>query len=232
MSAVLDLSLRRRGLFVKLPSTQVIDLAAAAGFDFVIVDLEHSQLDFTSASMLVRHADVCGLPALVRLPDVDAGLINRLLEAGASGIQLSTVTRIEQVRELRRAMDYAPRGARSIGTAHRTAGYGRIRTAAYVAAQQDSPPLAVIQIETPTTCAPLDDLARAGADVVFIGQADLAVALSFDTALVALRVKQIVEAARGAHVAIGGIGLPPGTATYEVVGADIQLLSDAFDRAV
>ena len=44
--------------------------------------------------------------------------------------------------------------------------------------------------------------------------------------------EEIIKAARQAQVAIGGIGLPPEAATYEVVGADIQLLSDAFDRAV
>jgi 4-hydroxy-2-oxoheptanedioate aldolase len=232
MTPVLDLSATRRGIFVKLPSTQVIDLAVVAGFDFVIVDLEHSQLDFRDAAAMVGRASISGLPALVRLPDVNAGAVNRLLEAGAVGIQLSTVTSAEQVHALRRAMDYAPVGGRSIGTAHRLARYGKTPLADYVDSQHARPPLAVIQIETPTTASPIVDIANAGADVLFVGQADLTVAFEFDGDRVATRVHEIIEEARSADLAIGGIRLPDGLGTYDVVGADIGLLGDAFDRAL
>jgi 2-keto-3-deoxy-L-rhamnonate aldolase RhmA len=78
------------GTFVKLPAVDVVEMCALAGFDFVVVDLEHSALSEQDAIGLVRHADVCGLPALVRVPAVDAPAVNRLLENGATGIQLST----------------------------------------------------------------------------------------------------------------------------------------------
>jgi 4-hydroxy-2-oxoheptanedioate aldolase len=94
---MLDLGKRVRGIFLKLPATDVVDLAADAGFDFVVVDLEHSQLADVDAFRLVRHAYAIGFPALVRIATLDRGLVNRLLEAGAAGIHLSTVRRADDV---------------------------------------------------------------------------------------------------------------------------------------
>src|SRR5919201_3043327 len=105
------------GTFIKLAALESIEIAAAE-LDFAVVDLEHSQLAEGEAFRLVRHADALGFPAVVRIPEVDRGLVNRLLEAGAAGIQLSTVTRATEVAGLKRAMRYPPRGARSISLAH------------------------------------------------------------------------------------------------------------------
>ncbi len=224
----LDLSVPQRGIFLKLPSTQVVDMVAEAGFDFVIVDLEHSQLTEADAQTLTRHAEVLGLPAIVRLPRLDVGLVNRLLEAGAAGIQLSTVTRAQQVAELRVAMTYAPAGGRSIGNAHRLAGYGAEPLREYVERADAHPPLAVIQIETPDTDDPLDEIVAAGSDVLFVGRGDLAVAYRWDTARIDARERQILEAAAAGSVAGGGIGADPAKATYRVYGADIPLLARAL----
>src|SRR5947207_7808538 len=140
------------GTFVKLPALESIDIVASSGFDFAIVDLEHSQLSEGEALRLVRHAHALGFPVVVRIPANDAGLANRLLEAGAAGIQLSTVVSVEQVRELVRATRYAPAGRRSVSLAHPAAGYGMTTLADAVAAP---PPLLVGQIETAETEDPL-----------------------------------------------------------------------------
>src|SRR5581483_10685818 len=105
---------RQQGLFLKLPALESVDLVAASPLDFAVVDLEHSQLSEPDALRLVRHAHALGLRALVRIPTVDRGLVNRLLEAGAAGLQLSTVRTAAQVPMLRNAMRYAPEGLRSI----------------------------------------------------------------------------------------------------------------------
>jgi len=70
------------GTFLKLPATEAVDIAALAGFDFAIVDREHSQLGAGDALRLVRHAAAVGLPAVVRVAGRDPAAINRLLEAG------------------------------------------------------------------------------------------------------------------------------------------------------
>src|SRR4051794_41804297 len=80
------------GAFVKLPALESVEIAAAE-LDFAVVDLEHSQLSEGEALRLVNHARALGMPAVVRIPEVDRGLVNRLLEAGAAGPQLSPLRR-------------------------------------------------------------------------------------------------------------------------------------------
>jgi 4-hydroxy-2-oxoheptanedioate aldolase len=220
----------RRGVFVKLAATEVIDLVAGSPLDFAVVDLEHSQLAERDALRLVRHAHALGLPAIVRLASLDRGLVNRLLEAGASGIQLSSVTRADEVRELRAACRYAPDGNRSISLSHALAGYGATSLAEYLAAQREAP-LVVAQIETAATDDPLDEILAAGADVAFIGMTDLSVDLGLDSARVQARVAEIADAAARSGVALGGFGLERPDLRYTLVSSDLALLRSALDRA-
>lgn len=241
LRAALTAGRRVTGTFVKLPAIDSVELAARAGFDFVVVDGEHSGLGEESLIALVRHAAAVGLPALVRVPEVDAPRINRLLEAGAAGLQLSMLTGRDQVTALVAATRYAPRGERSISLAHPAAGFGLTGLAAYLAAEEADPPLLVGQIETAVTRDPLTELVR-GLDVVFVGTTDLAVSMGLtgaagDPALAA-RVAEIAAAARAAGVALGGWAARPdagliadfglGAAPYLVIGSDLQLLGTAL----
>jgi 4-hydroxy-2-oxoheptanedioate aldolase len=228
---MLELRNRARGVFVKLSSTEVIDLAAAAGFQFAVVDLEHSQLSEGDARALVRHGRASNFPALVRIPEPDRGLVNRLLEAGAAGIQLSTVRSAADVHKLRSQMSYAPDGGRSISLAHPQAGYGAVSLADYLAAQRAERPLLVAQIETAQTDDPLDAIAGAHPDVIFIGTTDLAVDLGLDEERVRARVDEIAAAARSAGVALGAFGLDDDRFTYQIMASDLSLLRTAFADA-
>lgn len=218
---------RRRGLFVKLAATEVLDITARSGVDFVVVDLEHSQLSESEGLRLVRHAAAIGLPALVRIPELDRGAVNRLLEAGARGIQLSTVRSVAQVRALRAATRYAPEGDRSVSLAHPAAAYGGVPLADYLEAQRLAPAELVIQIETATTDDPLPELLAAGADVAFIGTTDLSVDLGLDAARVRERVEAIASAADAAGVELGGFALDHPQVTYDISGSDVALLRTA-----
>lgn len=228
---MLELRNRARGVFVKLPSTEVIDLVAGAQFQFAVVDLEHSQLSEADALRLVRHARAIGLPTLVRLPALDRGLVNRLLEAGAAGIQLSTVRSAAQVRELRELSRYAPGGSRSISLAHAQAQYGAVGLADYLKAQVDDPPMVVIQIETAQTQDPLAEIFGAGPDVVFIGTTDLAVDLGLDGDRQRARVEEIAAAATAAGIPLGAFGLDDERVLYDVSASDVSLLRSALADA-
>jgi len=214
-------------LFVKLPALEVVDIAARSGLDFVVVDLEHSSLTEGEGLALVRHAAALGFPALVRVPEPDRGAVNRLLEAGARGVQLSTVRSIAHVEALLAATRYAPAGTRSVSLAHSAAGYGELSLADYLAAQQESPPELVIQIETADTDDPLEDVLAAGADVAFIGTTDLNVDLGLDPALLQERVDAIAIAADAAGIELGGFALDDPRVTYDVSGSDLALLRAA-----
>src|SRR6185312_6346961 len=76
------------GTFLKLGRREVIEILAIAGLDFVICDLEHSQITEQEAGNMITAGRACDLPVIVRLAHFDPGQVNRLLEAGAAGIQL------------------------------------------------------------------------------------------------------------------------------------------------
>jgi 4-hydroxy-2-oxoheptanedioate aldolase len=221
------------GTFLKLPATEAVDILALAGFDFAIVDREHSQLDEGDALRLVRHAAAVGFPAVVRVPDVDPGAVNRLLEAGAAGIQLSTVRSATQVRELVDATRYAPKGTRSVSLAHPMAGYGATPLMEAVLAET---PLLVGQIETAESDDPLDEILGADLDVAFLGLTDLTVALEFDADRVRERIEEVAKAAQAAGVVLGafaadGASIPDG-ARYAAVSSDLAMLRAAAGRVV
>ena len=76
------------GTFLKIPRFEVVDLLALAGFDFVVCDYEHAQMSVREACEVVRAGAGRGMPVMVRVPALDRGEINRLLEAGAAGANL------------------------------------------------------------------------------------------------------------------------------------------------
>ena len=218
---------RLKGAFVKLPAVEVIEILAAE-LDFAVVDLEHSQLGDADCLRLVRHAAVLGFPAVVRIPEVDRGLVNRLLEAGAAGIQLSTVVRAADVVALRAAARYAPNGNRSISLSHPGARYGAIGLDDYV--RNEAPPLIVAQIETVATEDPLDEILAASPDVAFVGVTDITVDAGLDRDRAGARVDEILSAADRAGVATGGFG-DDERFRYAVVSSDVSLLQGALARA-
>ena len=222
------------GTFIKLPALESVDLARSIGFDLATVDAEHSQLDERAILALLRHGAALGLPVLVRTPTRDAGELNRMLEAGAAGIQLSTLRSTRDRDALVSATRYAPDGARSVSLAHPQADYSGIPLARYLE-QSKAFPLLVGQIETATTDDPLADV-LSGLDAAFLGTTDLSVDLGrpgkLDDETVRARVAEIAAAAKGASVALGAwVATPEALASikdqglrYVLIGSDVQFL--------
>jgi 4-hydroxy-2-oxoheptanedioate aldolase len=228
------------GTFLKLPGRDAVSAVAGAGFDFAIVDLEHSQLSEGQARELVSVAALLGVPPAVRIPEHDRGAVNRLLEAGAAAIQLSSVQRAAEIRALVSDTRHAPHGRRSISLAQPAARYGRVPLADHVAALAADPPLVVAQVEHMRTADGLDELAAAGADVIFVGPTDLLVDAALDAAAAAARAAEVLAAAKARGVARGCFAATPGRAeelrrdgvAYIALGSDLAMLAAAADAAV
>jgi 4-hydroxy-2-oxoheptanedioate aldolase len=223
-------SLRKRlasgrlvGTFVKLPALEAVEICAQS-LDFCVVDYEHSQLSEADVLRLVRHAAAIDFAAVVRIPEVDRGLVNRLLEAGAAGFQLSSVRRVAEVQALASAAAYAPDGSRSISLAHPQARYGGVPLREYLSSLE--PPLLVIQLETRETDDPPVELCRAGADVAFLGLTDLLVDCGLDESAAAARADELAGAVAEAGIALGGFGAEE-RFRYSVVSSDVALLREA-----
>ncbi|OFV73836.1 HpcH/HpaI aldolase family protein [Rhodococcus erythropolis] len=223
------------GTMVKIDDFSVLDIARRAGLDFVVIDGEHSQLGDSGISRMLRYALALGLPALLRIASLEPGIINRALESGAAGIQLSNVNSRRQVVELIDATRYAPGGTRSIGLAHPGAGHGTIPIADYLEEEAAQPPLVVVQIESPHLLDPLADII-VGVDVAFHGPTDMSVALglhgSTDHADYREERRRLDAAAMRASVPIGSWIADPGELgeciargeRYVAIGSDLQIL--------
>jgi 2-keto-3-deoxy-L-rhamnonate aldolase RhmA len=191
------------GPFLKLPRPEVVDLLAQAGYDFVIVDMEHGQISEIEARTVITACAAAGLPAVVRLPDASSGVVNRLLEAGAVGIQRPKVRTRADAEGLRAAMHFPPEGTRSIGIANQWARYGAVPTP-QVVQEANARSVAVGMFETKEVERPMDGV-LGQLDVVFIGPGDLSIefGVPVDHADVQAHIAEIEAAAARTGTVLG-----------------------------
>lgn len=111
------------GSWITLGHPGIAEIMARAGFDWLVVDLEHSTISLKQAGELIRTIDLCGVPPLVRLSANDPVQIKRVMDAGAHGVIVPMVNSAQEAEAAVRAVQYPPRGQRGVGLA-RAQGYG------------------------------------------------------------------------------------------------------------
>ena len=134
------------GTWVKIPSLETVELLGHAGFDFVVVDMEHAPHALDTAYQLVFAAQAMGMRALVRLPDRQGTDIQRLLDAGADGLLVPHVAEVETAERVTRQMVFAPRGERGLGATSRAGRWGLLPISDYVR-HGDEQCLRMVQLE-------------------------------------------------------------------------------------
>lgn len=230
------------GLILFSGSPMLVEVAAAAGTDFVIMDMEHSPLELGECAHLMRTAEAAGMAALVRVPEVDAALIKKVLNLGAAGIAVPHAT-VESCRAALRAVRYAPEGDRGACPMVRSAGYGREAWDRH--AREANRRAAVIPlIEDRATLEDFDAMCAVdGLEVFFIGPTDLSIALgvpgaAFDDPAMSAALDRVVACARsrgkqvmttiGNRLDAGyGRRLVERGVSYVVLGTDGHLFMDA-----
>lgn len=201
------------GTWVKLPSMEAVELLGRAGFDFIVVDMEHSPLDLETAYRLIFTAQAGGMAALVRVPDRSGSHIQRVLDAGADGILVPQVSSVEQATASIGQMTFSPRGARGMGATSRAGGWGLDGAAAYVAGGDEI--VRGIQIEDLVSLrSGAEYLAIDGLGALFVGLGDLTLSsgLTADSPQIDDAIAALLEAARPR-------GIPCGTAVGTVAAA-------------
>lgn len=193
------------GTFVKVPRPEIVDVLAQHGLDFLICDTEHGQINSGAVTTVLQAGRAAGISITVRVPTINRGQINRILEAGAAGIQLSTVTSAADASSLRDVTTYPPGGSRSLSTAQPAAQYGALPLPEYLmTSNRDS--LRIGQLETAHYADPLEAII-APLDIAFIGVMDLSVAAGYpgETShpVVLEQVARIEHAARATGVPLG-----------------------------
>lgn len=164
------------GLFVGIGSACSTEILAGAGFDWLVIDAEHSPNNPLTVLAQLQAAAAYPVQVLVRPPSHDPALIKQYLDAGAQTLLLPLVDDAAQAAALVRAMRYPPRGIRGVAASlARAARWNGIPDYVW---QADAEVCLVVQVETRLGLENLDAiLAVDGVDAVFIGPADLAASL-------------------------------------------------------
>ena len=103
------------GLWVTLESPSITEIALRLGLDWICIDTEHGHLDFKEVVEHLRAASRSNVACLVRIQEIEQGVIKRVLDLGADGIVVPQVRTAEEVERAVYFAKYPPRGFRGIG---------------------------------------------------------------------------------------------------------------------
>lgn len=159
------------GSWITLGHPAIAEIMAAAGFDWLVLDMEHSVLELSEIQTLIQVLDGQRCPAIVRLTSNHPDQIKRVMDAGATGVMVPMVKSAADARAAVQGVYYPPRGQRGVGLA-RAQGYGA-RFQQYRGWLEDNAVI-VAMIEHVDAVKVIDEiLAVDGIDAYIIGPYDL-----------------------------------------------------------
>jgi 4-hydroxy-2-oxoheptanedioate aldolase len=161
------------GLWAGIDSSHTAELAAAVGFDYVCVDLQHGMSDERTMVAMFEATAAAGSTPLARVAWNEPWLLMRALDLGAAGVIVPLVGSGEEAARAVRACKFPPDGNRSYGPIRATLVVGSAAPAAL-----DGNVLCFVMVETKDGLDRLEEIAATpGLDGIYIGPADLALAL-------------------------------------------------------
>ena len=164
------------GTWLSLPNESVAEIFAKAGYEWVVIDLEHSAININQAEQLIRVIDLAGSKPFVRLSGHSSSQIKRVLDAGAKGILAPMVESQTQIEDIIASCNYPPKGNRGMGLA-RAQGYGEADAKSEYISTSSKHIEIYAQIESVAGIANLDSIFAQGIDGYFIGPYDLSASL-------------------------------------------------------
>ena len=182
------------GSWITLGNTGIAEILANAGYDWLVVDLEHTTISLEQAGELIRTIELSGVPSLVRLTSNDENQIKRVMDAGATGVVVPMVKNVEDAKSAVAAIHYPPLGNRGVGLA-RAQKYGNAFQE-YLKWQSDANdgPVVVVQIEHIDAVNNLKNiLSVEGVDAFIIGPYDLSCSMGIPGEFNNPKFKQVIE---------------------------------------
>lgn len=194
------------GTFLGLGSVAAAEVCAAAGLDWVLLDLEHGGGDEQQVGAIVAAAGAYGTATLVRVEQSERIRIGRALDAGAAGTMFPRISSAAEAAEARQHQLYPPEGDRGVASYNRAARWALDPRALD---RSNDQAIGIVQIETLGALEELDAIAATpGADVLFVGPQDLSYALGvprqFDHPTFQAALDSVIAACR-AHGKVAGI---------------------------
>ncbi len=161
------------GTFIKSSDPAVTEVVCMSGFDFIVIDNEHTAMSKESMVNVIRAAELFEVTPIVRVRDFDQPQILQALDAGAMGVQVPNINTQEQAQHVVKSAKYKPEGYRGFAYSQRCAGYGIMNGAEY-AQMSNANVMSICYCETLDAYNNLDEILKVnGIDVIFIGPNDL-----------------------------------------------------------
>ena len=212
---------RALGTWIKMPTPEPTEIAAHAGFDFVVVDLEHAPLSTETAYRLINLAAANGVVPFVRVPDKEVSTIQKILDAGAHGVFVPHVDTIVEAEAIARAFSFPPDGIRGAGSTSKAGLWGLRSNPEYLEFGRTQAML-VLQLESEESITHAAAMAALPAvAALFVGAADLSMSMG-STPTSPDTLAHIETARAAAHDAGKLFGL--------AYGGSADAVRDAFDR--
>ncbi|MEL6465874.1 MAG: HpcH/HpaI aldolase/citrate lyase family protein [Pseudomonadota bacterium] len=197
------------GCWLSLGDPLATEIAGTAGFDWLLIDGEHTPYDISKMRMQLMALEASDSHAAVRVPVGETWIIKQVLDAGAQTVLVPMVETAEQAQQLVHDVRYPPTGGRGVGySGARCSRFGAIADYGPTADEQIC---LLIQVENRAGIANLDAiLAVDGIDGVFIGPADLSADMGYMSQLTHPEVQATIK---GAIARIEAAGKAPGILT-------------------
>ncbi len=187
------------GALLRMPSEELVEMLAVAGFDFVLIDCEHGPADIVALRQHIAVAAVHGVPTMVRVGEGDHGQILRVLDQGAEGVLAPHLDTPEDAKALVDASLYPPVGSRGFATYSRAGRFGQVEPAEHRDWWLENT-LVLGMIESPRGVSNVEEIiATPRLDGIMVGPADLAASSTPDDLPVA-------EAISAVHAALAAAG--------------------------
>jgi 4-hydroxy-2-oxoheptanedioate aldolase len=159
------------GLWLTLTSPTATEIAAGAGFDWLLIDTEHSPNELPDVQHHLRAAEGGTAEPVVRVPWNEPVAVKRMLDIGVRSLLFPFVQSADEARQAVRATRYPPDGIRGVSGVSRATRYGRVADYYSRAAGEIC---VIVQIETRKAVDAIEEIAAVpGVDALFIGPADL-----------------------------------------------------------
>ncbi|AHG01844.1 aldolase (plasmid) [Halostagnicola larsenii XH-48] len=230
------------GAWLSIGHPTVAEVTATHGFDFVLIDTEHTTVNLETVENMSRGVDAAegATKTIVRVPSDDPVRIKRVLDIGIAGIMVPRIETADEARDIVQAVTYPPDGIRGVASG-RASTYGD-DFEQYFKNANDSI-TTVVQIETQTGLDNAREIAAVdGIDAVFVGPADLSANLGifgeWDNDRFDAAIERVVRAGAAADIPVGTLVVDPTDIEtrvkqdfdFLIVGKDTSHLSAANER--
>jgi 2-keto-3-deoxy-L-rhamnonate aldolase RhmA len=213
MKALLRAGKPALGCSIMIPSPQMVEMAAHAGFDWVLIDMEHGTIGIESAELMIMAAEARGITPIVRPRSNASAEITSVMDRGAAGVQVPHISTGADARRALAAVKFGAGDNRGLAAGTRPDSYGLAKAMPDFVRDANAESLVCVQLEHAAAIENVDALlAVDDIDVYFIGPSDLSQSMGHPGNPKAPPVREAIDRTLARIVAAGRTPGMPATA--------------------